>query len=158
MASIGEALRSFALLAALGFSAFMPLVAGYELYRVQDVSRWPLVPARIVGATLEASTSRKTVTSWRYRMVDLQMGKAIDTGDMRPGDLPFSLVIWSTANLDAAQFQANAGRTVMVRRSPDGSEYYPEAGNMRFMTGVLGFCGLFWIGLFWRNQFLAEAD
>ena len=42
LARIGAAAKSFALLVALGFAGVMPLAAGYELYRVHDVSRWPI--------------------------------------------------------------------------------------------------------------------
>jgi hypothetical protein len=149
---IGGAVRTFALLAALGFAAFMPFVAGYELFRVHAVASWPLVPARIVSATLEPSAFRNGVSSWRYRMVDLQTGAAIETGDMRPGDLPFSVVTWSTADADAAKFQARAGQAVNIRRSPDSTEFYPEGGDTRFMTGVLIICAVFWALVFWRRK------
>jgi hypothetical protein len=152
MARAGAAAKSFALLAAAGFASVMPLAAGYELYRVYDVSGWSLVPARIVSATLEPSAFRKGVSSWRYRIVDLRSGAEIETGDMRPGDLPFSFLYWSTADGDAARFHARAGQVTSVRRSPDGREFYPEAGNSRLMIGVLLLCGLFWGGLFWRRR------
>lgn len=152
MARVGAVAKSFALLAAMGFAGVMPLAAGYELYRVHAVSRWPVVPARIVSATLEPSAFRKGVSSWRYRMVDAQSGAAMETGDMRPGDLPFSFLFWSTADGDAARFQARAGQEMRVYRSPDGREFYPEAGNSRFMTAVLALCALFWGWLFWRRK------
>ena len=152
LARVGAAAKSFALLVALGFAGVMPLAAGYELYRVHDVSRWPMVPARIVSATLEPSQFRKGVSSWRYKMVDLQSGAAMETGDMRPGDLPFSFLFWSTADGDAARFHARAGQVMRVYRAPDGREFYPEAGNSRFMIGVLMLCALFWGWLFWRRK------
>jgi hypothetical protein len=158
IAGVSEALRTFALLAAAGFAAFMPFVAGYELTRVRAVSQWPLVPARIVSATLEPSAFRKGVSSWRYRVVDLHTGEALETGDMRPGDLPFSIVIWSTAILDAARFQARVGQTINIRRAPSGSAFYLEAGDGRFMSGVLMFCALFWGWVYWRRNASDQSD
>ncbi len=152
IARIGGAIRTFSLLAAAGYAALMPFAAAYELYRVRAVASWPLVPARIVSATFEPSVFRKGVSSWRYRMVDMQTGAAIETGDMRPGDLPFSVVIWSTADADAAKFQARAGQVMNIRRSPDRTEFYPEEGDSRFMTGVLIICAMFWAFVFWRRK------
>ena len=150
-AVIGVA-KTFALLAAFGFAAVMPFAATYELYRVHAVSQWPLVPARIVSATLEPSSFRRGSSSYRYRFVDMQSGKEMETGDMRPGDLPFTFVIWSTADAEAARLQARVGQIVQVRQSPDGREFYPEAGDMRFMTAVLALYALFWGWLFWRRD------
>lgn len=152
MAAIVDVAKKFALLAAFGFAAVMPFAATYELYRVHAVSQWPLVPARIVSATLEPSSFRRGSSSYHYRFVDMQSGKPMETGDMRPGDLPFSFLIWSTSDGDAARLQARAGQIMQVRQSPDGREFYPEDGDMRFMTGVLAMCGFFWSALFWRRR------
>jgi Protein of unknown function (DUF3592) len=153
MGRIGAALRRFAVLPALAFAAAITLAAGYELYRVDQVSRWEQVPARIVSATWERSTSRSSNRgSWRYRMVDPHSGEELVTGDLRPGDFPVTIGIWSTADADAARFQARAGETILVRRSPDRTEVYPEAGDNRLMTGLLAACGLFWAWLLWQRR------
>lgn len=150
-ARIGAVLRRYAMLPVLVFAAVVPLFAAYELYRVHEVSRWQQAPARIVSATWERSTSRPYRSSWRYRLLDLQSGAEIVTGDRRPGDLPITIGTWTSEDAAAARFNARAGETISLRRSPDGSEFYLEDGDSGLMAGVLAICGLFWVWRFRRR-------
>ncbi|MDE2596102.1 MAG: hypothetical protein KGL44_04395 [Sphingomonadales bacterium] len=136
--------RSFLMLMATGFALFMPFAATYELYRVHEVARWQQVSARLDQVALEQSAFRKGVSTWRFHLTDRETGRRYDTGDVEPGDLPFSILGWSSMDGVARRYQAQTGETLRVHRSPDGSEIYLRPGDSRTMTLILALCTGFW--------------
>lgn len=143
---------SIVMLMATCIAVFMPIPACYELWMVQQVKTWPEVPVRLEAVELTPSSFRRGDWSWQYRLRDLQTGAAYKTGDLEPGDIPFSVVagskesaLWSSRNNDAARYRQHVGQVIKVRRSPDGKRYFLRDGDSVTMTIVLVLCAAFWL-------------
>lgn len=157
LAELGGARKlalSLAALSAFFIAAFLPLPAAYELWRVGDVATWQEVPVRLDAVERKRPTFGKGPSTWRYTFTDPATGQPFETGDIEPGDFPFTVMGWSTIDSTARAYQAQVGQTIRVRRSPDGQHYFLRAGNRTTMTAFLGFCGLYWIWLLsvWRRR------
>ncbi|MGV3510964.1 MAG: hypothetical protein ACO1OX_03065 [Novosphingobium sp.] len=146
-----EGLRKH-VLSMVAMSAFllatvMPIAAVYELWRVQEVSAWPAVLVRLDAVEKERPTFGKGPSVWRYRFTDPESGRQYQTGDVEPGDFPFTVMGWSTKDATAANYQARIGTLIPVRRSIDRSRYFLQAGDSTTMSVVLGLSGLYWVWL-----------
>lgn len=150
LAELGGARKlalSLAALSAFFIAGFLPLPAAYELWRVGDVATWQEVPVRLDAVELKRPTFGKGPSTWRYTFTDPATGQPFETGDIEPGDFPFTVMGWSTIDSTARAYQAQVGQTIRVRRSPDGQHYFLRAGSRTTMTVLLGFCGLYWLWL-----------
>ena len=140
--------RTLLMLWVTGFALFMIPAGIYELHRVEVVSHWERVSLRLDGVELERSSFRKGQFSWRWHFSDPDSGRKFETGDVRPGDLPFSALGWSTLDAEAREWQARKGQTVQVWRAPEGDEIYPEQGTPTTMRIILALCAAYWAWVF----------
>jgi hypothetical protein len=147
---VGSILMLWLLLVA----TFLPIPAAYELWRVGDVASWREVPVRLDAVEMKRPTFGKGPSTWRYTFTDPASGKPYETGDIEPGDFPFTVLGWSTTDSTARAYQAQVGQTIRVRRSPDGSRYFLRAGDRSTMTALLALSGVFWLWLIsvWRRR------
>lgn len=157
LAELGGARKlalSLAALCAFFIAAFLPLPAAYELWRVSEVATWHEVPVRLDAVERKRPTFGKGPATWRYTFTDPATGQPYETGDIEPGDFPFTVMGWSTIDSTARAYQAQVGETIRVRRSPDRQHYFLRAGNRTTMTVLLAGCGLYWLWLltFWRRR------
>lgn len=145
---------SLAALVAFLVAAFLPLPAMYELWRVGEVATWREVPVRLDAVERKRPTFGKGPSTWRYTITDPATGQRYETGDIEPGDFPFTIMGWSTIDATARAYQAKVGQTIRVRRSGDGTHYFLRPGNRTTMTMLLGGSGLYWLWLFsvWRRR------
>lgn len=145
---------SLAALVAFLVAAFLPLPAMYELWRVGEVATWHEVPVRLDAVERKRPTFGKGPSTWRYTLTDPATGQRYETGDIEPGDFPFTVMGWSTIDGTARAYQAQVGQTIRVRRSGDGRQYFLRAGDRSTMTVLLGLCGLYWLWLasVWRRR------
>lgn len=150
LAELGGARRlavSIAALCAFLVAAFLPIPAAYELWRVGQVAEWREVPVRLDAVELKRPTFGKGPSSWRYTFTDPETGKAYETGDIEPGDFPFTVMGWSTTDSTARAYQVKVGQMIRVRRSSDGAQYFLRAGDRTTMSLLLGLSGLYWLWL-----------
>lgn len=145
---------SIAALCAFLIAAFLPLPAAYELWRVGEVASWREVPVRLDAVERKRPTFGKGPSTWRYTFTDPATGEPYETGDIEPGDLPFTVMGWSTIDATARTYQAQVGQTIRVRRSGDGRHYFLRPGDRTTMTALLGCCGLYWLRFFtvWHRR------
>lgn len=145
---------SLAALSAFLVAAFLPIPAAYELWRVGQVAEWREVPVRLDAVEMKRPTFGKGPSTWRYTFTDPQTGKPYETGDIEPGDFPFTVMGWSTTDSTARAYAAQVGQTIRVRRAPDGRQYFLRPGDTATMTALLGFSGLYWLWLLsvWRRR------
>ena len=135
-------------------AVFMPIPAAYELWMVDKVEQWQVVPVRLDEVEHKRPTFGKGPSIWRYTLSDPDYGKPYETSDVEPGDFPFTVMGWSTKDETARNYQAKVGRIIHVRRSPDGKRYFLQAGSTTTMIVVLSLCALYWLWLFsvWRKR------
>ncbi len=143
-------LRSVARMAMLFFSLFLGVLAAYELSQVNAAQSWRAQPAQLISVTLEPPTRAGRDAFWLYRFVLTETGERAQTSDVRPGDMPISFLLWSTASWDAARYQA--GQEISVYRAPEGGKAYLERGGYGLMSALLAAVLAFWATLFWRRK------
>lgn len=135
-------LKSFGQLTLVVFSLFFLVMAPFELYQVYTVNNLEPQPARLITVQLEPPTFGKGQWHWRYHFEYLKTGERDETGDVRPGDLPFSTLGWSTADWDAARY--HAGQEISVYRAAEGGHPYLERGGYGFMSAILAAALAYW--------------
>lgn len=140
--------RTLLMLMLTGFAVFMIPAGLYELHRVDVVRHWHPATLRFDGVRLEPAAFHDMPASWRWRFSDPDSGRRFETGDLRPGDLPFSALGWSTLDVEARAWQARSGQMVQVWRAPDGDEIYPEQGTPTTMRIILALCAAYWAWVF----------
>ena len=135
-------------------ATFLPIPGIYELWRVGDVATWSEVPVRLDAVELKRPSFGKGPSTWRYTFTDPENGKPYETGDIEPGDFPFTVMGWSTTDSITRAYAAKVGQTIRVRRSPDGIQYFLRAGDRTTMTVLLGGSALYWLWLLsiWRRR------
>jgi hypothetical protein len=141
--------KRFLLLAISAFAIFMPVAALWELHRVDQVRDWMPVTVVVDKVEWAKPAFRKSQYHWVFSFRDPASTQLWHTGDLAPGDMPFSVLGWSSMDARAQAWADRAGENVTVWRSPDGSEVYPEKGDPMLMRLMLALCAGFWL---WRWQ------
>jgi hypothetical protein len=138
-----KTVKAFGMLSACVFSLVFLVAAPFELFLVHAVNNWPPQPARLISVTRKIVDSTPGADAyWSYELELTKTGESISTSDVRPGDLPFTILLWSTSDWDAARYRA--GQNIEVYRAPEGGKVYLERGGYGFMSMVLAASLAFW--------------
>ncbi|MGC1270727.1 MAG: hypothetical protein WA842_09045 [Croceibacterium sp.] len=146
-AGLRKFLVTFFSLAAFLLAIFVPIPAVYELWQVGKVDHWRQVPARLDAVERKKPAFGKGPSTWRFTLFDPEFGTSYETGDIEPGDFPFAIAGWSNTDRLARDYQQQAGQTIRVRRSPQGDQYFLEAGGRATMSILIGLCAIYWAWL-----------
>jgi hypothetical protein len=141
-------LKSAGLLAVCLFSLFLMVVAPFELWQVRAVDASRPLAARLIKVSHERAPFKPNLLYWRYDILLTETGERVATSDVRPGDLPMSVMGWSSDDDDAARYRD--GQSLTVFRPTEGGKIFLERGSYAFMSFVFAACFLFWMQLIVR--------
>lgn len=143
----------FMLLWVYAASLFLLVVAPYELSLVYAARDWPAVPAHVKSVELALPPFHEGQRFWQFTLTRDDTGAELVTADVRPGDLPISILGWSSTTADAQRYAPGLAVNVFVR--PDGRKFFLEQGSPLLMQGVITACLALWLWTgrrIWRRR------